>query len=84
MPRLLVFAIGVALTTSLAASASAQRSRALGPADGNDLPPLDTGRVAIGALAPDFALQSLVGDTVTLSDYRGKKNVVLIFYRGHW
>jgi peroxiredoxin len=24
------------------------------------------------------------GDVVTLSDFRGKKNIVLVFYRGHW
>jgi peroxiredoxin len=33
-------------------------------------------------LAPDFTLQSAQGATVTLSAYRGKSNVVLVFYRG--
>lgn len=33
-----------------------------------------------GDLAPDFTLPSTVGDKVTLSDYRGKKSVVLLFY----
>lgn len=33
-----------------------------------------------GDLAPDFTLPSTVGDKVTLSDYRGKKNVLLMFY----
>lgn len=33
-----------------------------------------------GDSAPDFTLPSTVGDKVTLSDYRGKKNVLLMFY----
>jgi mycoredoxin-dependent peroxiredoxin len=33
-----------------------------------------------GDPAPDFTLPSTVGDKVTLSDYRGKKNVLLLFY----
>ncbi len=33
-----------------------------------------------GDTAPDFTLPSTVGDKITLSDYRGKKSVVLLFY----
>ena len=33
-----------------------------------------------GDMAPDFTLPSTIGDNVTLSDYRGKKNVLLLFY----
>lgn len=33
-----------------------------------------------GSPAPDFTLPSTIGDKVTLSDYRGKKNVLLLFY----
>jgi peroxiredoxin len=33
-----------------------------------------------GDTAPDFTLPSTVGEKVTLSDYRGKKNVILLFY----
>jgi peroxiredoxin len=33
-----------------------------------------------GDPAPDFTLPSTVGDKVSLSDYRGKKNVLLMFY----
>jgi cytochrome oxidase Cu insertion factor (SCO1/SenC/PrrC family) len=36
---------------------------------------------AIGSPAPDFSLNSASGDMVTLSSYRGQKNVVLLFYR---
>jgi cytochrome oxidase Cu insertion factor (SCO1/SenC/PrrC family) len=36
---------------------------------------------AVGTLAPDFTLPSVWGDPVTLSSYRGEKNIVLLFYR---
>ncbi len=56
----------------------------LGPKDGFDLPGVDTGRVAVGDEAPDFSLMSYAGTITTLSDFRRDKNVVLVFYRGHW
>jgi hypothetical protein len=56
----------------------------LGPKDGFDLPPTELDRVAVGSVAPDFSLPTLAGDTVTLSEFRGVKDVVLVFYRGHW
>ncbi len=31
-------------------------------------------------MAPDFTLDSTIGDRVTLSQYRGQKNVLLAFY----
>lgn len=34
----------------------------------------------IGDLAPDFTLSNQFGENVTLSDFRGKKPVVLVFY----
>jgi cytochrome oxidase Cu insertion factor (SCO1/SenC/PrrC family) len=34
----------------------------------------------VGDEAPDFTLPSSLGGTIKLSDYRGKKNVVLAFY----
>ena len=33
-----------------------------------------------GDPAPDFTLPSTVGDKLSLSDYRGKKNVLLAIY----
>ncbi len=56
----------------------------LGPVDGEGLPATDLGRVQVGDEAPDFTLLAYSGDILTLSDYRGKKNVILVFYRGHW
>lgn len=37
-------------------------------------------RVEVGAEAPDFALPTQTGETVRLSDFRGKSAVVLFFY----
>ena len=34
----------------------------------------------VGQEAPDFTLQNQFGEDVKLSDFRGKKNVVLVFY----
>jgi len=36
--------------------------------------------VNVGDKAPDFTLPSQIGDSVTLSEYFGKKNIVLYFY----
>jgi len=36
--------------------------------------------IEAGAVAPDFTLSNQHGEKVTLSDYRGKKNVVVMFY----
>ena len=36
--------------------------------------------VKVGDRAPDFTLPSQMGDNVTLSEYFGKKNIVLYFY----
>ncbi len=57
---------------------------ALGPVDGHDLPPADLERVLAGDAAPDFTALSSTGEPITLSEYRGEKNVILFFYRGHW
>ena len=56
----------------------------LGPKDGANLSPTDLDRIKIGQPAPDFILENLDGKRISLSDFRGKKNVVLVFYRGHW
>ena len=41
-------------------------------------------KVKIGDMAPDFTLPSVSGDKVTLSQYRGKKNVVISFVPAAW
>ena len=64
--------------------AHGQGTPTLGPKEGPTGPPTDLERVRVGDVAPDFTLESLDGRFVTLSSYRGTKNIVLVFYRGHW
>lgn len=40
--------------------------------------------LAVGQRAPDFELKSHNDRTVRLSDYLGKKNVVLVFFPLAW
>ena len=40
--------------------------------------------VITGSDAPPFAYASIDGGEVSLSDFRGETNVILVFYRGHW
>ena len=68
-------AIGLGSTTVLAQ---------LGPKDGPDLAATDLNRIKVGQTAPDFSLENADGNVITLADFRGKKTVVLVFYRGYW
>jgi len=44
------------------------------------LKPIDSSlKVTVGQLAPDFSLKSIRGEKIRLSQYRGKKNVVISF-----
>ena len=61
-------AFGAALVFVLASVALAQQ-----PA-----PPRT--HLKLGDTAPDFALRDTAGKEVKLSDFRGKKNVILAFY----
>jgi cytochrome oxidase Cu insertion factor (SCO1/SenC/PrrC family) len=56
----------------------------LGPKDGADMSATDLDRVKVGQPAPDFTLADMNGKNITLSEFRGKKSVVLVFYRGYW
>ncbi len=38
-------------------------------------------RVSMNAVAPDFTLPDFTGKTVRPSDFRGRKNVLLVFNR---
>jgi AhpC/TSA family protein len=42
--------------------------------------PMPATALDVGDKAPDFLLHSTVGETVRLSDYQGKKNVLLFFF----
>jgi len=75
---------GLALVLLLAASSAVGQGPRLGPKDGPDLSAADLQRVRVGGPAPDFTLESKDGNLITLSSFRDKKNVVLVFYRGYW
>ena len=70
----------VVLAGLMSAAAFAQ----LGPKDPTTQPATDFNRVKVGQAAPDFALEDSDGKALTLSDFHGKKSVVLVFYRGYW
>ncbi len=89
-----------ALATALAASAAWRAPRALNLAAlavsvvllglGSwfnfvyaKLPPAATA-LSIGRPAPDFTLPDAAGQRVSLSSYRGRAPVVVVFYRGDW
>jgi AhpC/TSA family len=42
--------------------------------------PMSAKALNIGDKAPDFLAFSTVGETVRLSDYQGKKNVLMFFF----
>jgi cytochrome oxidase Cu insertion factor (SCO1/SenC/PrrC family) len=46
--------------------------------------PVTPTALRVGAPAPDFTLTDAAGRPVTLADYRGRKLVILVFYRGYW
>ena len=76
--------VAAAVAVLAACAGGEQAPLQLGPVDGFDLTPTEIERVTVGTVAPDFSLETMNNDTLTLSDFRGSKNVVLVFYRGHW
>ncbi len=46
--------------------------------------PKRTEPVSVGEEAPDFTLEDMQGNQVSLSATRGKMATVLVFYRGYW
>ena len=46
--------------------------------------PAEADRVATGWSAPDFTLASSAGADHTLSQLRGEKNLLMVFFRGTW
>jgi|SRR2546422_7181376 len=46
--------------------------------------PAAQSNLRVGERPPDFTLADAGGRPVSLGDYRGKKPVVMVFYRGYW
>lgn len=69
--------IALALTAGFAL---ASPTRAADPAPGAKR----AAPVAVGDVAPDFTLTDQNGRSHTLAAERGKRPVVLVFYRGYW
>ena len=76
MKTLVAILLAVIVTPSGAAQLSPVNPRSSGA--------YDIGRIKVGDEAPDFSLEDVSNKTITLSSFRGKKNVVLVFYRGYW
>jgi len=79
--------LSLALPCMLAAAACAQQTQPAAPAAGekaqtaaNAPPAAPKTHLKTGDAAPDFTLTNTKGERVKLSDFRGKKNVVLAFY----
>jgi peroxiredoxin len=73
------------LTSQPALARSAGGPLAEGIFDPGQLKPRDSQlKVKIGQVAPDFTLPEIGGGKVTLSHFRGKKNVVLSFVPAAW
>jgi cytochrome oxidase Cu insertion factor (SCO1/SenC/PrrC family) len=75
--------LSLALLGALAATACAQRQQgqpATAPADQKAQTAVPKTHLKIGDPAPDFTLTNTKGEKVKLSDFRGKKGVVLAFY----
>jgi cytochrome oxidase Cu insertion factor (SCO1/SenC/PrrC family) len=71
--------LGLAAMLSLAAAVGAQQASQ--PAAKPAQPPAaPKTHLKVGDPAPDFALRDTNGKEVKLSDFKGKKNVVLAFY----
>ena len=73
-PLLLIFALLLAFS-QVAVSAQTNSKEEV---------PTDLDRVRVGQPAPDFTLEDSDGKSISLADYRGKKSVILVFYRGYW
>jgi len=46
--------------------------------------PRENKLLRVGDKAPDFLLKTSDGREIRLSDFHGKKNVLLFFFRGMW
>jgi peroxiredoxin len=69
-------------TSNAHAASEAYKNNIYNP---GELKPVDSVlNVKVGQMAPDFALQTVSGKTVSLKDYLGRKNVVISFVPAAW
>ena len=74
--------ISVLLATSAMGASAAFKDNIYNP---GQLKPIDSKlKVKIGERAPDFSLPSVTGEKITLSQYKGKKNVMISFVPAAW
>jgi peroxiredoxin len=52
-------------------------------AEPSSLPTFQPSNLPTLPSAPAFSLTAATGDTISLQDYRDRRHVVLVFYRGH-
>jgi hypothetical protein len=71
-----------ALAATILPTQSVANSPPPSPVPDADEPSPPVAEVAPGEPAPDFTLEGDQGGPVTLSDFRGASNIVLVFYRG--
>jgi len=87
MKKLTIFSLlpGMILTVFVGAAFGASEAFKGNIYNPGHLKPVDsTLKVKIGDRAPDFTLPSVSGEKISLSDYRGKKNVVISFVPAAW
>jgi len=68
------------LLVTLTVSAFAQQSTTPAPPPATPQPAPPRTHLKVGQAAPEFTLTDTEGKEVKLSDFKGKKNVVLAFY----
>lgn len=82
MKKMLLLTVLVLAATAAPAS-EVSDGRVL--AEAGERKPIDSElRVKAGDTAPDFTLESVSGKTVSLSDYRGRSNVMISFIPAAW
>lgn len=80
MKRTTLLACAASALLLAAAAAPALTGQQQPPAKAEPRPEPARTHLKVGDTAPDFTLPSTAGGTVTLSSFRGQKNVVLAFY----
>jgi len=73
-------ALSFIFVLAVASIAAAQPTPTQTPAPARTAPQAPHTNLKVGQPAPDFTLNATDGKTYKLSDFKGKKNVVLAFY----